>query len=109
MILSQSIPFSPSLTVDSMAASLIKKKRLQNIYIFNFVSETSIKLEKGKKKKKKRLIVLLCYSASIASFDPVFHNRSVQSTRYQQVPGLMKSIQDYVVLSYWEDDFHYLS
>lgn len=53
MILSQSIPFSPSLTVDSMTASLIKKKkRLQNIYIFNFVSETSIKLEKGKKKKK---------------------------------------------------------
>ena len=56
MILSQSIPFSPSLTVDSMAASPIKKKKIfQYIYIYtqlSFVNETSIKLEKGQEKKK---------------------------------------------------------
>ena len=54
MILSQSIPFSPSLTVDSMAASPIKKKKDFNIYIYtqlSFVNETSIKLEKGQEKK----------------------------------------------------------
>ena len=89
------------------------KKTKKYIYIhthpqLSFVNETSIKLEKGKKKKHtQNFLVLLCFSASIASFDPVFHNRSVQSTRYQQVSGLTKSIQDYVVLFYWEDDLHY--
>ena len=112
---SQSIPFSPSLTVDSTAASPIKTNK-QKIYIYTHTHTTFIcqwNLNKaGKRQKKKHtqnFLVLLCFSASIASFDPVFHNRSVQSTRYQQVSGLTKSIQDYVVLFYWEDDLHCLS
>ena len=79
MILSQSIPFSPSLT-----ASPIKKKKdfKKNIYT-TFICQWNLnKAGKRQKQKKQKtnLLVLLCYSASIASFDPVFHSRNVQST-----------------------------